>query len=144
MAPHFDFVAIGSGPAGQRAAVQAAKLGKSVAVVERRRIVGGVCIETGTIPSKTFREAVLGFARPNSRFYGPRPNADDRPTAEKLLARVVDVVQIEAALVEDQLYRNDVKVLHGSARFLDPHTLQIGADETPVTLTADKVLIAVG
>ncbi|HEV8267883.1 MAG TPA: Si-specific NAD(P)(+) transhydrogenase [Thermoanaerobaculia bacterium] len=144
MAPHFDFVAIGSGPAGQRAAVQAAKLGKRVAVVERRRIVGGVCIETGTIPSKTFREAVLGFARPNSRFYGPRPNADDRPTAEKLLARVVDVVQIEAALVEAQLYRNDVTVLHGAARFIDPHTLQIGADETPATLSADKILIAVG
>ena len=60
----FDLVCLGSGPAGQRAAVQAAKLGRRVAVVEKGRIVGGVCVETGTIPSKTFREAVLSFVRP--------------------------------------------------------------------------------
>src|SRR5438034_3853148 len=89
----FDLLSIGSGPAGQKAAVQAAKLGKRAAVVEKRRIVGGVCLDTGTIPSKTFREAVLFYSGLGGRFdrrRGMRP--ENRPTAENLLARVSEVV----------------------------------------------------
>jgi NAD(P) transhydrogenase len=78
----YDLVAIGTGPAGQRAAVQAAKLGRKVAVVEKRRVVGGVCLDTGTIPSKTFREAVLAYVSHR------RPDDDEPPSVADLLARV--------------------------------------------------------
>src|SRR5215470_10603831 len=111
----FDLVAIGSGPAGQRAAVQAAKLGKRVAVIEKNRCVGGVCVETGTIPSKTFREAVWAVAASHG--------AGARPTAEQLLARVSDVVRREIDVLDNQLSRNDVAVIRGAAQFQDPHTL---------------------
>src|SRR5213594_3490679 len=102
----FDLLSIGSGPAGQRAAVQAAKLGKRAAVVERRRCVGGVCIDTGTIPSKTFREAVIALA---DHRRGERP----RPTAAQLLERVAEVVSRESEIIDDQLRRNDVELLRG-------------------------------
>ena len=99
----FDLVAIGSGPAGQRAAVQAAKLGKRVAVIEKNRNIGGVCVETGTIPSKTFREAVWALTG------GQGTGA--RPTAEQLLARVSDVVRREIDVLDNQLRRNDIAVI---------------------------------
>ena len=113
----FDLVAIGSGPAGQRAAVQAAKLGKRAAVIEKNRCVGGVCVETGTIPSKTFREAVWAVSAASG------PGA--RPTAQQLLARVSDVVRREIEVLDSQLRRNDVTVIRGEARFQDPHTLLV-------------------
>src|SRR5215831_3050021 len=94
----YDLLCIGSGPAGQRAAVQAAKLGKRVAVVEKGRIIGGACLDTGTIPSKTFREAVLSFAI--------RPEV--KPTAEELVARVGEVMRHQTDVVQKQLRRNDV------------------------------------
>ncbi|HZS34896.1 MAG TPA: FAD-dependent oxidoreductase, partial [Methylomirabilota bacterium] len=106
----FDLIAIGSGPAGQRAAIQAAKLGKRAAVIERQRVVGGVSVQTGTIPSKTFREAIwaLGGA------HGGRPApAGARPTAEQLLARVGEVVAREIDVITDQLQRNEVAVIRG-------------------------------
>src|SRR5262249_27763942 len=119
----YDLVCIGSGPAGQRAAGQAAKLGRRVALVERRQVVGGVCLDTGTIPSKTFREAVLSFSRrpPFERAGSPRPAG--RPAISDLLARVAEVVDREARVIEDQLGRNGIQVLYGEATFADPHTL---------------------
>jgi NAD(P) transhydrogenase len=141
----YDLLCIGSGPAGQRAAIQAAKLGKRACVVERRQIVGGVCVTTGTIPSKTFREAVLSFVA--------RDTIDDghlghhfktRPTAEQLLRRVNTVIQREAQVVEDQLWRNDIALLRGEASFSDPHTLTIVSSAESRTVTADQILIAVG
>ena len=86
----FDLICIGSGPAGQRAAVQAAKLGKKAAVIEKRREVGGVCVDTGTIPSKTFREAVVHFSRIGASRFDTRDGIRNsgRPTAEQLLACV--------------------------------------------------------
>ncbi len=85
----YDLLCIGSGPAGQHAAIQAAKLGKRAAVVERRRTVGGVCVDTGTIPSKTFREAVFSFASASSHFERhPSLPLRSRPTEEQLLRRV--------------------------------------------------------
>src|SRR5215207_10378227 len=103
-----DLLCIGSGPAGQRAAIQAAKLGKAVAVVERRHCVGGVCVETGTIPSKTFREAVRGLTFMPGDDDGNGPVRRTRPTAEQLLARVSHVVAREVEVQTDQLLRNDV------------------------------------
>ncbi len=142
----YDLVCIGSGPAGQRAAVRAAKLGKRVALIERRRVVGGVCIDTGTIPSKTFREAVLGFAG-RSRPFEQGANgavAPVRPSAAELMSRVADVIARESAVIESQLARNGVEVYHGAARFADPHTLAVDAEQGSRKVTADKILIACG
>jgi NAD(P) transhydrogenase len=135
----FDLVAIGSGPAGQRAAVQAAKLGKRVALVEKNRAVGGVCVETGTIPSKTFREAVWALVGPDGR-----RARGARPTVEQLLARVNDVVCREIEVMDDQLRRNDVTVLRGEASFQDPHTLRVQSEAGDRTVTAAAIVVAVG
>src|SRR5215470_7960106 len=141
----FDLVCIGSGPAGQRGAVQAAKLGKRVAIVERKLCVGGVCIETGTIPSKTFREAVLAVAQAQrAAHHGSLRGTPPRPTAEQLLARVSSVVQREQDVVEEQLRRNDVVMIRGEAAFKDPHTLVVSSEEGQRELRAAKVLIACG
>jgi NAD(P) transhydrogenase len=142
----YDIVCIGSGPAGQRAAVQAAKLGKRAAVIERMTCVGGVCVESGTIPSKTLREAVLFFSGIGGRFdrrRGTRP--DVRPSAGDLLARVGEVVSREIEVVQNQLRRNDVALLQGEASFADPHTLRIQTGpESWTRVTADNVVVACG
>jgi NAD(P) transhydrogenase len=141
----FDLVCIGSGPAGQRAAVQAAKLGKRAAVVERRRCVGGVCVETGTIPSKMFREAVIAASRLGVRFEsGSRIGPENRMTAAALLARVNAVVAREAEVVERQLARNGVTLVRGHASFADPHTVTVATDDGPTQLVAAHILVAAG
>jgi NAD(P) transhydrogenase len=132
----FDLVAIGSGPAGQRAAVQAAKLGKRVAVIEKNRCVGGVCVETGTIPSKTFREAVWAVTA--------APAAGPRPTAEQLLSRVSDVVRREIDVLDNQLRRNDIAVIRGEAQFQDPHTLLVRSENGSRAVRAATIVVAVG
>ena len=141
----FDLVCIGSGPAGQRAAVQAAKLGRRAAVVEKRRSVGGACIDTGTIPSKTLREAVLtfsGLAGKGDRL--PWARLEARPTCQQLFAGVDRVIAREVEVIESQLRRNDVSVLSGMASFVDPHTLVIEGESSRRQVTAEHVLIAVG
>ena len=141
----YDLVAIGSGPAGQRAAVQAAKLGHRAAVVERRRCVGGVCIDTGTIPSKTIREAVLAYAGVSTRGDRlPWARPASRPSADQLLAGVEAVIGREIEVIEQQLRRNDVALLQGEASFVDPHTLAIRSDSGVSRITARHVVIAVG
>src|SRR5919198_2896307 len=141
----FDLLCIGSGPAGQRAAVQAAKLGKCVAVLERRRIVGGVCVDTGTIPSKTFREAVLFFSTLMGRFDWRQGGwSETRPGAEQLLSRVDEVMQRETSVVEHQLRRNDITLLWGEASFRDPHTVVVESERGWRLVTAANILIAVG
>jgi NAD(P) transhydrogenase len=141
----FDLISVGSGPAGQRAAVQAAKLGKRAAIVERQRIVGGVCVETGTIPSKTLREAVCFFAGVAGRSDAAGPiRIEGRPTAEQLLARVNDVVRRESEVMEHQLRRNDVMVIRGEASFVDPHTLLVAGAGGGRTVSADRIVLAVG
>ena len=110
----FDLVAIGSGPAGQRAAVQASKLGKRAAVVEKRPCVGGVCLDTGTIPSKTLREAVVaysGIAGKGDRH--PWAKLEGRPSGPELFAGIDRVVAREVEVIEDQLRRNGVTLLAG-------------------------------
>jgi NAD(P) transhydrogenase len=146
---NYDLVCIGSGPAGQRAAVRAAKLGRRVALIERRRVVGGVCIDTGTIPSKTFREAVLAFAGRAAQsagggFGGGQGSNGGRPSAGKLLSRVAAVVGRESTLVERQLSRNDVELLRGEARFVDPHTVAVTSELGTRLVSADKMVIACG
>ncbi len=131
--PPFDLVCIGSGPAGQRAAVQAAKLGKRALVIEKARCFGGVCMDTGTVPSKTFREAVVALRK------GPA-----RPTAAALLERVARVVQRETEVVADQLGRNRVELLSGEASFVDPHTLEVRGTTGSVRVRGERILVAVG
>lgn len=140
----FDLVCIGSGPAGQRAAIQASKLGKKVAVIEKQQCIGGVCIETGTIPSKTFREAVRSFfAKPNFE-QGRGYQARQRPTMDQLLAHVEYVIQRESETVQDALARNDVTVLRGRGSFVDPHTIEVAGIDGRRQITTRNVLIAVG
>ncbi len=140
----YDLVCIGSGPAGQRAAIQGAKLGKKVAVIEKSRVVGGTCLDTGTIPSKTFREAVLAFSFGQDGLQHNRPFLSDRPTASHLLSRVQEVIRHEGEVQEDQLLRNDVATIRGDASFLGPHTLAIMDESAGQQITSDKFLIAVG
>jgi NAD(P) transhydrogenase len=141
----FDLVSIGSGPAGQRAAVQASKLGKQAAVIEQRLGLGGVCLETGTIPSKTFREAVISILGA-SELLTDRGMARSlpRPTADQLLSKVDDVVHREATIIEHQLRRNGVEVFTGRASFVDPHRLRVESSTGWREVTAESIVIAVG
>src|SRR5215475_2758449 len=147
LAPDYDFdlVAIGSGPAGQRAAVQAAKLGRRAAVIEKRRCVGGVCIDTGTIPSKTMREAILAYAGGSARGERlPWARPASRPSAGQLLAGVEAVIGREIEVIEQQLRRNDVTLIQGEASFLDPNTLAVRAETGTSRVRARSIVIAVG
>lgn len=140
----YDLVCIGSGPAGQRAAVQAAKLGKRACVIERRFQYGGVCNETGTIPSKTFREAVRGFKQFQRQSRKHSPGATARPRMSDLLGRVSSVIATEAEVVRDQLARNDVDLLNGTARFVDAHTIEVWTNEGTRRVTFANAMVAVG
>lgn len=139
----YDLLVIGSGPAGQRAAIQAAKVGKRVAIVERSRMVGGVCLHTGTVPSKTFREAVMSLTCAGQ---SSQLNTVDRhrPTIQELMHRVNSVIEIELQVIARQMSRNNVDILSGSARFVDTHTVAISCDSTDRQVTADFILIASG
>jgi NAD(P) transhydrogenase len=141
----FDLLCLGSGPAGQRAAVQAAKLGFRAAVVEKGRVVGGVCVDTGTIPSKTFREAVLSFTRPaRTEEHGAGTMQPRRPSIQQLLARVAEVRRRECDVIHQQLDRNDVALVWGRAVFEDPHTVVVHYDNGHHRITAERILVAVG
>jgi NAD(P) transhydrogenase len=143
---HFDFIVIGSGPAGQRAAIQAAKLGRNVAIVENRSVVGGVTVHTGTIPSKTLREAVLYLTGWTQRgLYGQSYRLKRDLTIDDLMQRLEITIRNEVSVIESQLRRNGVTVLHGMAAFRDPHTVQVtDADGAVSEYSADKFVIATG
>jgi NAD(P) transhydrogenase len=143
----YDLLVIGCGPGGQRAAIAAAKLGRRSAVVEKGKVVGGVCVNTGTIPSKSLREAVLYLTGLSQRdLYGQSYRLKENITMEDLSRRSHHVVEREIDVVRDQLSRNRVALLHGEAHFVDDHTIAInsvdGAGEQRVT--ADKIIIATG
>src|SRR6201986_3169198 len=122
----YDLIVIGSGPGGQKAAVAAAKLGKRVAVVEHGHMLGGVCVNTGTIPSKTLREAVLYLTGMNQReLYGASYRVKDKITPADLLSRTSHVIGRQAETVRNQLMRNRVDVIPGEGRFRDEHTLLV-------------------
>jgi len=143
-APH-DLIVIGSGPAGRRAAIQAAKLQKRVMVIERGRRVGGVSVHTGTIPSKTLRETVLNLSGWRERgFYGRGYRAKQNIVADDLLKRLRMTLEHEVEVLEHQFARNTVEIVQASARFLDPHTISATADGVNGVFTANRFLIAVG
>ncbi|MEV1244132.1 Si-specific NAD(P)(+) transhydrogenase [Nonomuraea sp. NPDC050022] len=146
MAPFdFDVLVLGTGPGGQKAAIAAAKLGKRVAVVEKMHMLGGVCINTGTIPSKTLREAVLYLTGLNQReLYGASYRVKEEITVADLGMRTQHVIGREIQVIRSQLGRNHVTMLQGTGRFLDPHTIGITGDVEEKKVTADKIVIATG
>jgi NAD(P) transhydrogenase len=139
-----DLLVIGSGPSGQKAAIQAAKLGKRVAVAERRERLGGVSIHTGTIPSKTLREAVLEqiAQRPLDVLDPTRVEESEERTLQQLMDRTARVVAAETAVVREQFRRNRVGLLAGQARFEDANTVRIEGLEEPIR--ARRIVIASG
>ena len=142
----FDLVVVGSGPAGQKAAIQAAKADRRVTLIERRRHLGGVSVNTGTIPSKTIREAVVYLTGLAQRgIYGQDYRLKDEISIEDLALRTRQVVERERSVIRDQLLRNRVALVDGAARFVDPHTIAIvdrsGAERR---VTAETILIATG
>lgn len=145
----YDFVVIGSGPAGRRAAIQAAKLKKSVLVIDDRGSVGGVSVHTGTIPSKTLRESVLNLTGWRERqFYNRRSTDNPQTNCAALNSRLSKTLLHEVDILEQQFARNNVHTLQGRATFVDKNTLRVErreADRTAVELvTAERVLVTVG
>jgi NAD(P) transhydrogenase len=165
----YDLVVIGSGPAGQKGAIAAAKLGKRVAVIDRPSMIGGVSLHTGTIPSKTAREAALYLSGFRQRaFYGEAYTLKEHVTASDVTFRVEQVVAREGEVVQAEFQRNGIEIIPGLARFLDPHTVAIVAggervgeegagagpgtpprdplapDADPLRVRGDHILIACG
>lgn len=143
----FDMLVMGSGPAGQRAAIQAAKLGKATAIIERRAVVGGVCVNTGTIPSKTLREAVSHLSGYRERnIYGASYTVKQNISMDDLLFRTDHVIRNEIDVTSHQLTRNGVNVLSAKASFVDKHTVRLnyldGRGQRDVS--ADRIVVAVG
>ncbi len=143
--PVYDLAVIGSGPAGQKGAIAAAKLGKRVAMIDRKELVGGVCIHTGTIPSKTLREAILYLSGFRERsFYGRDYSVKEDISVSDLAFRVQAVIGREMEVIRAQLKRNRVELVSGTAKFLDPRTLEVQGVAGTTRVVADHVLIACG
>lgn len=146
----YDLVVIGSGPAGQRAALQGSKAGKTVAVIESHSHVGGGCIHSGTLPSKSFRESVYRFSLGSRGTLTSESDPESRallPDMHRLLKRRNRVVEGEAQVISDQLDRNRIKVYNAFARFAGPHELDLfeGGSKTPMARIEGKfIFIAVG
>jgi NAD(P) transhydrogenase len=143
----FDLAVVGSGPAGHHAAIQGAKLRKRVVMIERKPIVGGVCINVGTIPSKTMREAILYLSGYREHaIYGDSYRVKEKITLQDLLTRVKPVVLHEIDVLRHQLSRNGVELVTGSASFIDPHTLLLEdkASGLQRRITAATIVLAVG
>jgi NAD(P) transhydrogenase len=142
----FDLLVVGSGPAGRRGAIQAAKLGKRVLVIEQGKRVGGVSVHTGTIPSKTLRETALNLSGWRERgFYGRAYRVKQEISAEDLRRRLLITLDHEVEVLEHQFARNRVQHIRGKASFVDPQTMQVVKDDGEVvTVTAASILLAVG
>lgn len=143
---HYDLVAIGSGPAGEKGAAQAAYFGKKVALVERAPYLGGAAINTGTLPSKTLRETALYFSGLRQRgLYGIDYSLKEGLTVGDFMFRARAVMEQERAIIQRNLDRHGIELVLGSASILDPHTVQVRAPNGSVTaLSADVILIATG
>lgn len=142
---HYDLLVLGSGPAGQKAAIQAAKLRKRVVVIEKDQ-VGGASVNTGTLPSKTLKDAIYYLHGAKLRaFTNMSVSIKKSFTLNDLMARKDHVIKNELAIITNQLERNDVEIVHGTASCVDPHTIRItkqhGHEEQ---LSADFIVIATG
>jgi NAD(P) transhydrogenase len=142
----YDLLVIGSGPAGQKGAIAATKLNKRVALVERQsRTMGGVCLHTGTIPSKTMREAILHLSGYRHReVYSDRYRKKRQITMHDLRRKLAQVTELELDVIQDQLERNGIDVYNGNARFVGPHEVEVNRAEGNALLEAEHILIACG
>jgi NAD(P) transhydrogenase len=144
-ANEYDLVVIGSGPAGQKSAIGAAKSRKKVAIIDRKKAIGGVCVHTGTIPSKTLREAVLYLSGFRQRtFYGRGYALKDRIAMSDLTFRAQSVMLREVEVIKAQLRRNYVTTFEGDARFLDPHSIEVKNDDGSQLVRGHHIMIACG
>ncbi|MFN0065528.1 MAG: FAD-dependent oxidoreductase, partial [Chlamydiales bacterium] len=138
-----DFAVIGSGPAGQKGAIQAAKLKKSVVLIEKNIVVGGNCLNSGTIPSKSLREAIIDLTRYNERsFYGS--SCLTEVTIHDLNYRLNTVLEGERAILLRQLRKNKIRLIGGSASFVNGQELLVKNEEVSFRILAKKILIATG
>lgn len=141
----YDLIVIGSGPAGQRAAIQGAKLGKRVALIEKREVLGGASVNTGTIPSKSMREAVMHLSGYQYHgIYGMSYSVKEKITVADLSFRIQQVVKTEIDVTTAQLSRNGIDVLTGTASFTDPHHLRVENSRGQSEYEADLFIIATG
>ena len=139
----FDLIVVGSGPSGQRAAIQAAKSGKKVALIEKSRVIGGVCINTGTIPSKTLREAVLHLSGYQYQsIYGINYRVKEKITMGDLAFRVQHVIKTEVDVTQAQLSRNNIDLLIGTAAFVDSHRIRLDGAKGTQEYQATTIVIA--
>lgn len=141
----YDVIVVGCGPAGQKAAIKCAKVGRRVAIVDRREVVGGLCLHVGTIPSKTLREAIIYL----SGYYERKVYGDDYCvkkdiTVEDLLFRSNAIIRKEVQVIHDQLERNGVEVLTGIGRFTGPNSICVTSSKGPKEVSAEKFVIACG
>ncbi|MGD0962614.1 MAG: Si-specific NAD(P)(+) transhydrogenase [Candidatus Acidiferrales bacterium] len=142
---NFDLVVIGTGPAGQKGAICAAKLRKRVAVIDRTFMLGGVCVHTGTIPSKSVREAIFQLTGMAVKaLHGSDCRETRDISLQELSFRVSAIVKRETDVIRAQLKRNGIAIFQGTAEFADSHTLEVQGEEEKVTLHGDKILIACG
>src|SRR5262249_21235478 len=141
----YDLIVVGSGPAGQRAAIQAAKFGKRAALIEKLEVVGGVATNTGTIPSKTIREAVLHLsAYQYQSMYGVNYRVKEPSTMADLSFRALNVIKTEIDVIRAQLSRNGIEVITGTASFLDPHRIQVANSRGQSEFQTEHIIIATG
>ncbi len=141
----YDLIVIGSGPAGQKGAICAAKLRKRVAMVDRTLMMGGVCVHTGTIPSKSVREAIFQLTGIAVRtFYGSNYRGKGEVSVHDLASRVTSIVSRETDVIRAQLRRNGVEIFQGMAQFVDAHTIEVQGESARVTLRGENFLIACG
>jgi NAD(P) transhydrogenase len=140
-----DVLVIGSGPAGQRAAIQAAKLGRTVAVVERTTMLGGVCINTGTIPSKALREAILQLTGKRGAFYHEYPlTSNPNLTIQELVSRCQHIIRAEQAVILEHFQKNGIQMLWGTAYFEDEQTVRVVHPTGSELVQAKAIILAVG
>src|SRR6266566_2664872 len=141
----YDLIVIGSGPSGQRAAIQASKAGKRVALIEKREVLGGVCINTGTIPSKTMREAVLHLSGFHYQaIYGINYRVKEKISMADLCFRVQHVIKTEVDVTQAQLSRNGIELISGVAQFIDPFHLRVASAIGQADYEAKSIVIATG
>ena len=142
---NYDLIVIGSGPAGQKAAICAAKLRKHVAIIDRTVMLGGVCVHTGTIPSKSVREAIFQLTGIAVRtFYGSNYRGNNDISLQDLAFRVASIVTRETEVVHAQLRRNGITIFQGTAQFADPHTVEVNGNNEKIMLHGENILIACG
>src|SRR5438034_996612 len=141
----YDLIVVGSGPAGQRAAIQAAKFGKRAALIEKLEVIGGTAINTGTIPSKTIREAVLHLSGYQYQsIYGLNYRVKEPITMADLSFRALNVIKTEIDVIRAQLSRNGIDVLTGTASFLDSHRIQVTSARGQAEFETQHIILATG